>query len=115
MLGDAAGIEGHLHAAADGRQAPGDRRRGRLAARLRFPVSRFPIPVPDPPVTIQLNGERFEVPAPLTLDALLAQLEIDARRVAVELNEYVVKKAAYADTVVAEGDVVEVVNFVGGG
>jgi sulfur carrier protein len=66
-------------------------------------------------VTIQLNGERYEVPAPLTVDALLSRLEIDARRVAVELNEYVVRKGAYADTVVNEGDAVEVVNFVGGG
>jgi sulfur carrier protein len=66
-------------------------------------------------VTIQLNGERYEVPSPLTVDALLTRLEIDARRVAVELNEYVVRKAAYADTVVNDGDAVEVVNFVGGG
>ncbi len=66
-------------------------------------------------MVIQLNGERYEVPEPLTIDALLARLEIDARRVAVELNEYVVKKRAYADTVVNEGDAVEVVNFVGGG
>ena len=66
-------------------------------------------------VTIQLNGERYEVPESLTLDALLARLEIDARRVAVEVNEYVVKKAAYAETLVRDGDAVEVVNFVGGG
>lgn len=66
-------------------------------------------------MTIQLNGERYEVPEPLTVDALLTRLEIDGRRVAVEVNEYVVKKAAYANTLVAEGDVVEVVNFVGGG
>ena len=66
-------------------------------------------------MTIQLNGERYEVPESLTVDALLARLEIDGRRVAVELNEFVVKKAAYADTVVRDGDAVEVVNFVGGG
>lgn len=66
-------------------------------------------------MTIQLNGERYEVPESLTLDALLARLEIDARRVAVEVNEYVVKKAAYAETFVRDGDAVEVVNFVGGG
>ena len=66
-------------------------------------------------MVIQLNGERYEVPEPLTIDALLERLEIDARRVAVELNEYVVKKKAYGDTVVNEGDAVEVVNFVGGG
>jgi sulfur carrier protein len=66
-------------------------------------------------VTIQLNGETYELPEPLTLDALLARLEIDGRRVAVEVNEHVVKKAAYAETLVREGDDVEVVNFVGGG
>ena len=66
-------------------------------------------------MVIQLNGERYEVPEPLSVDALLARLEIDGRRVAVELNEYVVRKAAYSDTVVKDGDAVEVVNFVGGG
>lgn len=68
-----------------------------------------------PPVTIQLNGERHELPEPLTVDALLSRLDIDPRRVAVELNELVVRKAAYAETVIREGDAVEVVNFVGGG
>ncbi|WP_239489486.1 sulfur carrier protein ThiS [Luteitalea sp. TBR-22] len=66
-------------------------------------------------MTIQLNGERHELPEPLTVDALLSRLDIDPRRVAVELNELVVRKAAYAETVIREGDAVEVVNFVGGG
>ena len=66
-------------------------------------------------MTIQLNGEPYELPDPVTVAALLARLDIDARRVAVELNEWVVKKAAYGDTLVREGDAVEVVNFVGGG
>ena len=52
-------------------------------------------------------------PAPVT--ELLAQLEIDARRVAVELNLAVVKKAAYDSSVIKDGDEVEIVNFVGGG
>ncbi len=66
-------------------------------------------------VTIQLNGEPYDLPEPETVAALLARLDIDARRVAVEVNESVVKKAAYATTVVRAGDAVEVVNFVGGG
>ena len=66
-------------------------------------------------MTIQLNGERYDLPEPLTIEALLARLEIDGRRVAVELNELVVKKVAYADTIISDGDAVEVVNFVGGG
>lgn len=64
---------------------------------------------------VMLNGEPATVPAPLTVAGLLAHLEIDARRVAVELNEIVVKKAAYEQTTINAGDAVEIVNFVGGG
>ena len=66
-------------------------------------------------MTITLNGDPHQLPAPLSVSALLAQLEIDARRVAVELNLDVVKKAAYDSSVIKEGDEVEIVNFVGGG
>ena len=66
-------------------------------------------------MTIQLNGESYEIPEPVSVDALLARLDIDARRVAVEVNEFVVKKAVYGETIVRAGDAVEVVNFVGGG
>jgi sulfur carrier protein len=66
-------------------------------------------------MTIQLNGEKHEIPQPLTVSALLERLEIDARRVAVELNLTVVRKALYDSSIVKDGDEVEVVNFVGGG
>ena len=66
-------------------------------------------------MTITLNGDPHELQAPLSVSALLAQLEIDARRVAVELNLTVVKKAAYDSSVIGDGDEVEIVNFVGGG
>lgn len=66
-------------------------------------------------MTIQLNGDPFDVAGPITVSALLAHLEIDSRRVAVELNQVVVKRAAYDTTVVQPGDVMEIVNFVGGG
>ena len=64
---------------------------------------------------IVLNGEPFEARGPTTVSRLLAQLDIDSRRVAVEHNLVVLKKAAYDSTVINEGDEVEVVNFVGGG
>lgn len=66
-------------------------------------------------MTIQLNGESYEIPEPVSVDGLLLRLDIDARRVAVEVNEIVVKKAVYGETIVRAGDAVEVVNFVGGG
>jgi thiazole synthase len=64
---------------------------------------------------ITLNGDAHELAAPLTVSELLAQLQIDARRVAVEHNLVVLKREAYDRTTVHEGDEVEIVNFVGGG
>jgi len=66
-------------------------------------------------VTITLNGEPFELSGPLTVTELLSRLEIDGRRVAVEHNVTVLKRTAFDETVVREGDEVEIVNFVGGG
>ena len=64
---------------------------------------------------IVLNGDPHEVAGPLSLSALLAQLDIDSRRVAVEHNLNVVKRGNYDSTRIQEGDQVEIVNFVGGG
>ena len=64
---------------------------------------------------ITLNGDAFEVNGPVTVAGLLAQLEIDPRRVAVEHNLVVLKRTAFDTTQIAEGDQVEIVNFVGGG
>jgi sulfur carrier protein len=66
-------------------------------------------------MTIKLNGESYELDAPTTVAHLLDRLGIDGRRVAVEHNEVVVKRARYETTTIRDGDVVEVVNFVGGG
>lgn len=64
---------------------------------------------------IRVNGETVELAGPLTVSALLAHYGIDPRRVAVERNQQVVKRAAYDTTPVVEGDEIEIVNFVGGG
>ena len=66
-------------------------------------------------MTITLNGERFELDSPMTVAALLAQLDIDPRRVAVEHNLNIIKRQTYPDILIGEGDTVEIVNFVGGG
>ncbi len=64
---------------------------------------------------ITLNGEPFDLAAPATVASLLAQLHVDSRRVAVEHNLVVLKRAAFETTPVKEGDQIEIVNFVGGG
>ena len=64
---------------------------------------------------ITLNGDPFELPAPLTVSELLSHLQIDPRRVAIEHNLVVIKRHTFETTTVADGDQVEIVNFVGGG
>jgi thiamine biosynthesis protein ThiS len=66
-------------------------------------------------VRIRLNGEDHELDGPTTVGGLLEALGIDARRVAVERNLTVVRRALYETEPVADGDEVEIVNFVGGG
>jgi thiamine biosynthesis protein ThiS len=57
-------------------------------------------------VTITLNGEHFELDRPISVAAL---------RVAVEHNLNIIKRQTYQDTLIGEGDTLEIVNFVGGG
>jgi sulfur carrier protein len=66
-------------------------------------------------VKITLNGDPFELPSPITVSELLARLQIDPRRVAIEHNLVVLKRGTFDTTTLAEGDQVEIVNFVGGG
>ena len=66
-------------------------------------------------MTITLNGDPLELDAPMNVTQLLEHLDIDSRRVAVEHNLTVLKRAAFDSTMVREGDQIEIVNFVGGG
>jgi sulfur carrier protein len=64
---------------------------------------------------IHVNGETREVPSGCTLSQLLTELAVTQPHVAVELNLEVVPRAEHADTVLQEGDRLEVVTLVGGG
>lgn len=64
---------------------------------------------------ITLNGEQVELDAPLSVQALLAKLDIDSRRVAVEHNLAILKRQRFDEVIIADGDQIEIVNFVGGG
>jgi thiamine biosynthesis protein ThiS len=64
---------------------------------------------------ITLNGDPFELEESLTVAELLGRLAIDPRRVAVEHNLKIIKRHAFEEAIIQEGDTVEIVNFVGGG
>ena len=63
---------------------------------------------------VTINGQSVEA-AGKTVAQYLAEEGYNTVRIAVERNLEIVPKANYAETVLADGDVVEVVNFVGGG
>ena len=69
-------------------------------------------------LTIVLNGRvrvLDGVAAGADLAAVIAALELKADRVAVELNGAIVRRTAWSESQVGEGDKLEVVHFVGGG
>jgi thiazole synthase/sulfur carrier protein len=66
-------------------------------------------------LTLTLNGENRHFDTPLTVAALLAEIGLDTRKVAVERNEEIVPRSLYASTALATGDSLEIVHFIGGG
>jgi sulfur carrier protein len=64
---------------------------------------------------ITLNGEKKEVHDGITVFGLLELLNIQHQRVAIELNQEIVKKDNYDTTAIREDDSLEVVSFMAGG
>ena len=62
-----------------------------------------------------VNGESRSFSRRLTAAELLAELELDARAVVVELNRHIVRRPELNQTQLDDGDHVELVHFVGGG
>lgn len=63
---------------------------------------------------ISVNGQERETEA-RDVAALVAELDLDPRKVAIELNLAIVPRSMHAGTPLSEGDRVEIVQFVGGG
>lgn len=64
---------------------------------------------------IQLNGELRELNANTSMTVLIESFGLNPEATAVLLNDEIVPRSAYGETVLHEGDVVELVRFVGGG
>ena len=64
---------------------------------------------------ITINGRTESFDCELTVADLLTGRDLAPIRVAVELNEDIVPRKAFADTVIRDGDRIEIVTFVGGG
>lgn len=64
---------------------------------------------------LQVNGQVRTLADGLTVAQLLEQLNVQPERVVVEVNLTILKRAQHRDTVLKDGDQVEIVHFVGGG
>jgi len=64
---------------------------------------------------VQINGEGRDVADTLKLSELVNELSLAPERVAIELNQKVVRRDLWPTTILADGDRIEIVHFVGGG
>ena len=64
---------------------------------------------------ICVNGEQRNVDGPVSVAELLRRFELAPMRVAVEINEQLVRRARFDDVRISDGDRIEIVTLVGGG
>lgn len=64
---------------------------------------------------IKVNGDMQQFETPLTVAAFVQKLGLQENRVAVERNREIVPRSRWAETALAEGDALEIVQFIGGG
>ena len=78
-------------------------------------LSFYPISPQLETVELTIGGEPRRFEAPLTVSALIDQLSLAGRRIAVELNGEIVPRSRFDTTLIASGDAMEIVTAVGGG
>jgi len=66
-------------------------------------------------MNLTINGESKNFEASLSVEQLLGQIGLDAAKVAVERNREIVPKSGYGQTMLSDGDNLEIVHFIGGG
>ncbi|HZI88287.1 MAG TPA: sulfur carrier protein ThiS [Pyrinomonadaceae bacterium] len=66
-------------------------------------------------MNLRINGEDQEVVENTSLQELVTQLKLSPERIAIEVNQKVVRRADWATTPLKEDDRIEIVHFVGGG
>jgi thiamine biosynthesis protein ThiS len=64
---------------------------------------------------LRINGNDRDVPDGLNIVALLEHLDLPADRIAIELDKEIAKRSEWERIILKDGDVLEIVSFVGGG
>lgn len=67
-------------------------------------------------MNFQLNGKEVELPKEIdSVEKLLTHYDLESRIAVVEVNKEIVRKEDYETSKLSNGDVVEIIHFVGGG
>jgi len=64
---------------------------------------------------IHLNGKAREVAEGVTVSRLLDELKLQSLRVAVQVNQDIIKRERYGEVALQPGDTVEILTFMSGG
>lgn len=64
---------------------------------------------------ISLNGKRRQIKQAMSLHQLLAELKVEARAVAIEVNENIIPRSEFSSLQIRGGDIIEILRVVGGG
>lgn len=64
---------------------------------------------------LTVNGETRKLPQPLSVAQLVAELGMAKRRIALELNGEILPRSEFGQTLLADGDTLEIVQAIGGG
>jgi len=67
-------------------------------------------------MNLVINGEdHHDLPEPLTVLGLIGHLGLPEKKIAIERNREIVSKSTFATTELSDGDVLEIIHFIGGG
>lgn len=66
-------------------------------------------------MNITINGEKKTFTEPISILGLLKILNIDTKKIAIELNLEIVPKSSYAEIFLKDEDTLEIIQFIGGG
>jgi len=64
---------------------------------------------------VKINGQQEKIPLNSSVENMVSNLNLEAERIVVELNEKIIKKIEWRHTIIKENDVIELISFVGGG
>lgn len=67
-------------------------------------------------MNITINGEHYDdLPEGMSIAGLLVLLKLPPKKIAIERNREIVSKSTFEETILADGDRLEIIHFIGGG